>query len=236
MTDRPAATTLFLLPYAGGSFYAYNDLIKQLGPGLTPVALDLPGRGRRLREPLLTSAEDLAADLFGQMRPYMSRPYAIFGHSLGAILGYLAAGLARRAGLAEPRHLFVSARIAPEHPEPGCLHQLPEAEFIAQVVARYQGIPQAVLDEPELLAMFGPILRADVTAAETYRHQLQRLSAPVTVLLGANDPSTQGRRPGWDQATSGPVQVRSFPGGHFYLFEHLPAVAALIQQALREGA
>ncbi|MFH1058687.1 MAG: alpha/beta fold hydrolase [Pseudomonadota bacterium] len=236
MTDRPAAVTLFLLPYAGGSFYAYNELIKQLGPGLTPLALDLPGRGRRLREPLLMSAEALAADLFGQMRPHLDRPYAIFGHSLGAILGYLAAGLARRDGLAEPRHLFVSARIAPEHPEPGCLHRLPEAEFIAQVVARYQGIPPAVLAEPELLALFGPILRADVAAAETYRHQPQHLTAPVTVLLGADDPSTRGRRPGWDQATSGPVRVQSFSGGHFYLFEHLAAVAALIRQALREGA
>lgn len=235
MTASPGPITLVLLPYAGGSFYAYNGLIKLLGPGVTPLALDLPGRGRRLREALLTDAEAMAADVFGQIRPHLERPYAIFGHSLGAVLAYLTAGLARGAGLPEPRHLFLSARAAPEQAEPGRLHTLPEPEFLEQVVARYQGIPQAVLDEPELLAFFGPILRADVTAAEKFRHQPQAVSAPITVLLGEDDPSTRLRQPAWHQVTSGPVTLRRFSGGHFFLFDHLAEVAGLINHTLRDG-
>lgn len=236
MTFSPGPITLFLIPYAGGSFYAYNGLAGLLAPGIAPVALDLPGRGRRLREPLLDDAGAMARDLFGLMRPRLAQPYAIFGHSLGAILACLTAGLARQAGLPEPRHLFLSARAAPEQPEPGRLHALPESDFLDQMARRYQGIPQAVLDEPELLALFGPILRADVTAAENFRHQPQGLSAPATVLLGEDDPSTRHREPGWDQATSGPVTLRRFSGGHFFLFDHLPEVAALINQTLRGGA
>ena len=80
---------LFCFPFAGGSFYAYRGLERCLGNGIRLTGIDLPGHGRRIKEPLLKDAHKMAEDIFTQITPYLSEPYAVYGHSLGAILSVL---------------------------------------------------------------------------------------------------------------------------------------------------
>ena len=112
-------TTLFCIPHAGGNG-AYYALFGELFPdSIKAVPLDLPGKGRRCREPLLDSMESLSRDLLEQMRPTAQTvPYAIFGHSMGGLLAFECARLARAAALPQPKALFISAAATPSPAAP----------------------------------------------------------------------------------------------------------------------
>ena len=126
--------------------------------------VQLPGRENRLREAPFTSITPLVETLAEAIRPYLDRPFAIFGHSLGALTSFSWRGRYVAASISAPAQLFVSARWAPHLPDPEPLiYQLPDAEFIAMLRRRYNNIPDAVANDPELMAIFLPLLRADVT-------------------------------------------------------------------------
>ena len=104
---------LFCVPYAGGNSYSYRDWQKHTAEFVDVVPIELPGRGRRSSEALLVGMDALVEDVFAQIRPLMPEPYAIFGHSMGACLGYLLTRRILDAGLCPPVHLFCSGRDAP---------------------------------------------------------------------------------------------------------------------------
>lgn len=235
------AVRLFLLPFAGGASYAYRGLVSHLPPGIEPLALDLPGHGRRLREPLLHDLEAMARDLWREIRSRGSEgPYAILGHSLGALLAYRLACLARREGAPLPRHLFLSGRAAPvEPPRSRPLHALPRAEFLTAVGKDFGGIPDEAWKSEELLDLIEPILRADFQAVEEYRPApgLPRLEGvPADLLLGEAEPAPPPDAPPWESVLAASLPRRLFPGGHFFLFAHGPEVARLVVRRLAEDS
>src|ERR1044072_860665 len=129
-----AVLRLFCFPYGGGAARAYRPWTKALPPEIDVCAIQLPGRGNRLREPPLTKMS-LAVDLAGrEIVSLLDRPYAFFGHSMGAILAFEVVRLLRRSGHQSPAHLFVSGHKAPQIPktEP-FTYNLPDAEFIAEL-------------------------------------------------------------------------------------------------------
>ncbi|MCJ7594372.1 MAG: alpha/beta fold hydrolase, partial [Desulfobacterales bacterium] len=169
--DGDSRISLIMLPYAGASFYAYRDFQKYLPYPVEPRAVDLPGHGKRMREALLTDIRDMARDLFSQIQDELDGPYAIYGHSMGATLGYLLARLiVDQKTCRHPLHLFFSGRSGPALEEKKPRHTLPRDEFIA-AVRDYGGMPPELLEHEGLLDFFLPILRADFQAAETYAHE-----------------------------------------------------------------
>lgn len=230
-----ARLRLLCFPYAGGGvpiFRAWPDLFP---PEIEIWAIQLPGRDGRLREPVPDDLETLALAAASGLGPLLDKPFACFGHSMGAMVAFEFARQMRRRGQPGPTQLFVSARRAPQLPRTDApLHTLAEGPFLEMLRQRYNGIPAAILAEPELLQLFLPMLRADFKMIETYQYREEApLGCPIMAFGGADD---EWARPNelaaWQAQTRGAFQVQLFPGGHFYLQAELPQLVTAVVQAL----
>lgn len=206
----------------------------RLWPGLLPsdvelCAIQLPGRGQRLDERPVTDMRRLTDSITEALLPELDLPFLLFGHSMGAILAYEVAQALALEGGPSPAHLLVSGRRAPSIPtrEPD-LHRLEGGAFIDAVVARYDAIPAALRDNPDVLALIEPALRADLTALETHRvRRLAPLACPITAFAGSRDAlATPADMRPWCEQTAAEFRLVVLPGGHFY-FEPDPAALAV---------
>lgn len=222
---------LVCFPYAGGAAQVFRDWWRDL-PGVDVWPVQLPGRWTRLREAPMTSVTALAAAAAGALAESLDDglPLAVFGHSLGATIAYefvraLPTSLA-------PQRLFVSARVAPHYTDCGVppLHTLPDAAFIDAMVHRYGVLAPQVLEEPDLLAMAIPYLRADLQAHETYVHQERPpLSLPIVAIAGRQDKVIDAPRLAeWQRHSSLPLVVEMLDGDHFYINKRRQALTAIV--------
>lgn len=212
-------TTLYCFPHGGGSAAEYVRWARDL-PRVRVCAIQLPARGSRLAEPPFTSMDDLVATLLDEVA--LCPPYVLFGHSFGALLAYEVTRALRAAGRALPEKLLLSSYPAPHLPrESARVHQLDDDELLAEVARTHGGIPEEVLASPELRAMAATSLRADYRILEDYSWTpADPLPVPLTVLGGRDDVIAEEHLAAWSQHTTrGPIQLRTFPGGHFYLRE-----------------
>ena len=230
-----AKLRLLCFPYAGGGvpiFRAWPDL---LPPEIEVWAIRLPGRDGRLREPIPEDLETLALAAATGLAPLLDTPFACFGHSMGALLAFEFARQIRRRGQAGPTHLFVSARRAPQLPRTDApLHTLPEGPFIEVLRQRYNGVPAAILAEPELLHLLLPMLRADFKLIETYQyHEEAPLDCPITAFGGARDEWVLlDELTAWQSQTHRAFRWQLFPGAHFYLQDALPQLLMAVAREL----
>jgi medium-chain acyl-[acyl-carrier-protein] hydrolase len=150
---------------------------------------------------------------------YQETPIALFGHSLGAIISFEFARWLRSMNI-RPVHLFVSGRAAPQLPDPEApISYLPTHEFIDAVQKRYQGIPDDVLDDTEMMNLWLPALRADIMMNETYQYKTEPLlDCPISSFGGIEDVSASpDELAAWRDQTSGTFRLKMFPGGHFFI-------------------
>lgn len=234
-----AGLRLICFPYAGGGASVYHPWARLLPPAVELCVLQLPGRETRRGDPLYTTFAEAAAGLLEAIAPLLDKPCAFFGHSLGALLAFETARGLRRTGQPQPFHLLLSSRRPPQLPEPfGPIAGAAEAEFIAAVQRRYDGIPQVILQEPELLALFLPMLRADFAVLESHVYcEEPPLAAAITVYGGSADPIvTPAALDLWQMHTTGAFAHEQFAGGHFYLQAHRAALLASIAGRLGAGA
>jgi medium-chain acyl-[acyl-carrier-protein] hydrolase len=236
--DPSLPVRLFCLPHAGAGAGAYRDWLDPLrAAGVAVCPIQLPGRETRFGEPLLKRLEDVLGSLIPALTPYLDVPFAVFGHSLGALLAFeLTRGL-RARGLPVPVALHVSGRIAPQVLDARRrLHALPEAELVSELTA-LGGIPRAILAEPELMRFSLPVLRADLAINETYRHRPEPpLALPITAWVGDSDPKVSPYEAGqWSEQTQATFQLRILPGGHFFLAAARGLVLRHLVADLRTG-
>lgn len=226
-----AALRLICFPYAGGGASAFQPWARLLPPAVDLCALQPPGRETRRSEPPFRTFAEAIENLAQAIHPLLDKPCAFFGHSLGALLAFETARCLRRAGQPQPCHLLLSSRRPPHLPEPlAPLAELPEAEFIAAVQGRYGGIPEVILREPELMALFLPTLRADFAVLESYTYGAEPPLAAAIMVYGGNDdplgpPAVLGE---WQRHTTGSFAQVQFAGGHFYLQAQRAALLASI--------
>lgn len=222
-----AAVRLFCLPHAGGSASIYRAWVEDTALAIHPI--QPPGRDARIREPAYTRVADYVADLVHAIAPHLDRPYALFGHSLGAIVAFELARALRRRGDALPRRLFVSGAPAPRVTRPH-LHDLPEPALIAEL-ARMGGTHPEILAHRELLDMVLPTMRADLEASDTYVYAPEpALSCPITALVGTHDPfASAADAAGWADETSGGFVLHEVPGDHFFIDTAALSVRALVR-------
>jgi medium-chain acyl-[acyl-carrier-protein] hydrolase len=199
-------------------------------------AVQLPGREARLREPLVTALPALAEQVAEALLPVLTGPCAFFGHSLGGLLAFEVARVLRRRGARQPVHLLVAARAAPQlaRDQP-TLHTLPSEELVAEVVRRYDGIPAAVRQEPALLQLLLPVLRADLQLLESYEYaEGEPLECPLSVFGGQQDGTVQpAQLEAWGAQTLGAFRLRMLPGNHFFLNTSRMALLQGIVEDLR---
>lgn len=233
--STPLRLRLFCFPYAGGGAAVFARWADLLPPGVELCRVQLPGRETRWREAPFTQLTSLVDVLTGAIRPYLDVPFAFFGHSLGALIGFELAQQARRQFDRSPAQLFVSGRWAPHLPNPDPpLYQQPDAKFIDTLRRRYNNIPEAVVNDPELMEIFLPVLRADVTMLDTYAYTPDRpLDCPITAYGGRADQRvTHAALEGWREHTTRSFHVRLFPGAHFYLQTERTALLQAMSQDL----
>ncbi|MFI8961721.1 thioesterase II family protein [Streptomyces sp. NPDC053493] len=233
---RPAAPALYCFAHGGGSAAEYLRWARDLKAG-EPNAVQLPGRGSRLREPVITSMDALVDALLDGVRPDRE-PFVFFGHSFGSLVAFEFTRALRAAGRPQPAHLVVSGYPAPHLPRAASrLHLLGDRELLETVAGLHGGIPPEVLADDTLVTLAAQALRADYQILETYAHRPEApLSLPVTVLCGTEDRITDAQLEAWWELTDAEVTVRRFPGGHFYLRDRPAPVLRALSAALASAA
>lgn len=219
---EPPALRLYCFPYAGASHTVFQHWRALLAEDIELALVKLPGRGARFGEPQARSLAELANCLATEIAQASAEgtPFALFGHSMGALLAFETARALRRFDLS-PVHLLVSGRTAPAaHGWRERLSDLPDAAFL-EVIGSMNGLPQELIDNAEWLELFLPIIRADFALCEDYRYQSGHpLNCPISVLAGRGDASVPvPLLEGWAAETHAHCQTRLFAGGHFFLFE-----------------
>jgi len=171
-----------------------------------------------MNEPSIDHLPRLAARVWAAIATTIQGPWALLGHSMGGAVAWEVAHLATRAGKA-PEHLFLSARRAPDQPAPHPpMFPLPDGAFVEAVQRAYGPFPDILKRPPGLLKAFLPTLRADLKALDTHQPTRAPLALPTSLRAGASDHSVPPAAVrAWSSFLTGPVEARTFPGGHFYL-------------------
>jgi medium-chain acyl-[acyl-carrier-protein] hydrolase len=221
---------VFCLPHAGGGGSSFRSWAGNQPPNTEICPVQLPGREGRLREPFPGSITEIARTLAPIVLPHLDLPYALVGNSMGALIAVELASRLQAAYQLPPVHLVVAATRPPgtdsEMAGP-LVSGLDDAELTAVTQRRYGGIPAEVLASPELMALFLPVLRADMRMYETYRPSMAEapLSCPVTAVVGADDAAlTVADMAGWSVVTTGPFECMEVAGGHLALLDHAQEV------------
>ncbi|MCK9896392.1 alpha/beta fold hydrolase [Frankia sp. AgB32] len=225
---RPGPATgprLILLPHAGGSASFFVPLSRALSPAADVHAVQYPGRQDRRLEPAFTELAPLADSLAEVLLGLDDRPLALFGHSMGAILGFEVIRRLEKAGGPAPFVLIASGRRAPSTVRDEAYHRLPDPAFVAEM-GTLGGTDPRILAEPELVEMILSPTRADYQAIETYRPDPGAvISTPIIAMIGESDPRvTTAEAEQWRNHTTASFEVRHFPGAHFYLLDQQAAL------------
>ncbi|HEX8078661.1 MAG TPA: alpha/beta fold hydrolase [Jatrophihabitans sp.] len=227
---------LFCLPHAGGGASAYRAWLGRL-PGVDVLPVQPPGREARLRDAPYEQMAPLAADLAGVITEAAAgRPFAVYGHSLGALVAFETLREIRRRGGEQPVQLFVSGCVAPHCPiEDGPPVTGMTQPQLVQMLRQLGGTPDWLLADPEVLQMILPAVRADFSVKETYSYQPEPpLDVPVTVLSSTADPRAPHEwQQRWHEQTSAGFALHTLPGGHFAVFERSEVALGHVAGALR---
>lgn len=230
-----ARLRLFCFPYAGGSAVIFRDWAPRLPREIALLPVELPGRGRRVRERAHDAIGPLVHATADALAEHLDVPYAFFGHSMGAILAFELSRELRRRGLRAPLHLYVSGCPAPEQIkiEPRTF-DLPRDEFIAEL-RRLDGTPAEIFDHPELLDLFEPLLRADFAVTETYTLAPDDpLATPISAFGGLGDAEVSREAlEAWGGHTASRFRVRMLEGGHFFIHSERERFLGLLDEELR---
>ncbi|MCU0489538.1 MAG: alpha/beta fold hydrolase [Anaerolineales bacterium] len=232
--DPGAALRFYCFPYAGGSIPVFRNWLYEMPAAVELVIVQLPGRGTRILEKPYISTAEAVPDLVNALLAEVDRPYAFFGHSLGALLCFEAARAMQQLGKPLPRVVFASGRSAPHLPDPNLpIHGLPEPEFIRKI-RDFEGTPQEILQNPDLLEIFLPVLRADFQMNETYRYQPgPKLDCDLAAFGGDRDQRVPfSHLQAWSELTNRNFLTRLFPGNHFFLHSAQESLLKTILPAL----
>lgn len=235
---RPRARVrLFCFPYAGGGASIFRHWAETMPGEIELCPIQLPGREERLQEERLANLSSLVDALLPWLRDHLDKPFAFFGHSMGAMIGYEVARQLQTQQEAEPVHLFVSSRSAPHLVDPAAsLRDLPAPMFMDELQRLYGAVPDIIRQHADLQEVFLPLLRADVTLLETHTYVPgEPLNCPITALGGEQDPSaTPSALAAWREHTRGGFEQHIFPGDHFYINHRWEALTEIIVRALSD--
>lgn len=217
--QRMSATALlFCFPHAGGSPATFREWADLLPQDIELCCVQPPGRAARFFEPAFRRLIPLADAAAEAIAPWLDRPYALFGHSLGARVAFEAARALRRRRSPAPSILFVSSSRAPHTIQRLPLHTLSDAQLVREL-QKLGGLPQEVINARDLLDLVLPLLRADLEAYETYTCAPEPpLAVPICAMSGVDDPSVPlSLVEPWQIYGSAGFELSVFPGDHFYL-------------------
>ncbi|HEY2647254.1 MAG TPA: alpha/beta fold hydrolase [Candidatus Acidoferrales bacterium] len=221
---RPdAGQRLFCFPHAGVGPSVFRGWADQLAADAEVCLIQFPGREGRIRETPFMSIAELLPGLIEDMAALLDRPYAFYGHSLGATVAFECALNLRRNQLPQPVHIFVGASPAPRLPwDHSPMRSLSEDRFLSEMEKRYGALPPEVISDAEMRALVLPVLRADITMIEKYIYSLETpLDCDITAFGGLKDHMVKrSELEAWREQTSGRFRLQMFDGNHLFLKSH----------------
>jgi surfactin synthase thioesterase subunit len=232
-----AAARLVCLPHAGGSATFYFPVSRALSPRIDVVGVQYPGRQDRRHEAFLTTVEALADRVADLLHGRTDLPLALFGHSMGALVAYEVACRLESDGI-PVAGLFVSGRRAPSRHRDENVHTRTDDGVIAEL-RRLSGTEMDLLGDEDVVRMILPVVRNDYRAVETYRPTgCERLATPIVAFTGTDDPvASVDEVASWADHTTGPFELVTLAGGHFFLTRHQDVILRhLTYQLLGEEA
>jgi medium-chain acyl-[acyl-carrier-protein] hydrolase len=235
--NENADLRLFCIPHAGGSGMVFRTWPQDMPDFVQVFAIELPARGRRISELPYSNLKLLVDEIAESMQPYIDRPFALFGHSFGALVGFEVARELHNHNGVPPIHLCISGAKAPEFLSNGPkIHKQPDAILI-NYVRSLGGTSEIVLENEEMISAVMPALRADLKMSETYIYSNStQLDNPILVLAGESDPKVdRGSLQTWAKHTTAGFKMKLFPGNHFYLYEAQAQVLQFLGQALEQS-
>jgi surfactin synthase thioesterase subunit len=222
---------LVCLPFAGGSKYSYRSYEEKASPFLNIISLEYPGRGTRIREPLITEVAGLVEDAYQQIKGNVGqRDYAIYGHSLGGLVGWLLTRKIIANDHTPPLHVFITGTSGPSSTsrDEKKRHLLGRVEFMEEI-RKLNGSPDEILQDAELLDYFEPILRADFKASETYLYEESPpLDIPLTVITGTEEDLETKNIELWQKETKRKVDFKRMDGNHFFILKSPGTIVDII--------
>ncbi len=236
----PAAShpvSLVCIPHAGAGVTAFHPW-RALG-GLAELwAVRFPGRESRLSEPPLATIEEMAEVLAPAVSKIAARSIVVFGHCSGALVAYeLASRLAELRPGASGLRLVLSSQPAPSG-RPASAGESAARISRAELTRRLRalgGTPEAILENPGLMALMEPVIRADLLAAQQYRPPpREALPYDITVLAATSDQAISADSlQAWRDYTTGTFQIKWFEGQHFFFTKDGTAVVDCLAEILQ---
>jgi medium-chain acyl-[acyl-carrier-protein] hydrolase len=226
-------TLMICLPYAGGSAAAFREWPQMFSDEVEVVPIEPPGHGSRLAEPPLYDVHTAAAGAAEALLPYLDRPFALFGHSFGALLGFELARELHTDGLS-PACFFASGSRAPRVTARRYLSALTD-DALVDLLRQLNGTPTEILQNRQLVDLLLPAVRADLVAGEAYvAPATAMVDCPIVALAGRDDSVVApGEIAAWAEVTRAEFELWTLPGDHFFVHASLPLVSTVIHQGLQ---
>lgn len=213
---------LLCFPHAGGLAASFFDLQKRLGPRVEVCCIEYPGHGSNWHEPTPGTLDALVQTLFDSIRARLEGTYALLGHSFGAHVAFeLAMRLSHCPEVTSPQRLFVCGAKHPGAPSTERIHELDDARFLEKVL-EYDGVPDELRSNAEVLALLLPSLRSDFRMYESRQARSASFAVgiPITAFGGLDDPKvTPADVMAWRSYTRKSFRCKFFAGKHFFLFD-----------------
>jgi len=210
---------IIALVFAGGNKYSFTKFSKNVNDF---VVLEYPGRGSRFNETLITNIDLLIEDLLPKITEEIKNgeEYIIYGHSMGALLGYSICHRLQQMKIKQPLKLVVSGRRAPSSIKGKILSDLPDDLFWQEVI-KLGGIPDELKEHSELIEFYLPILRADFKVVYSYNYERkEKLNIPIDIFHGTMENMTENEIMDWKNESNREVIIKSMEGNHFFIFNH----------------
>lgn len=231
MINRPQ---LFMLHFAGGNCYSFRFLATLL-KDFEVITPELPGRGKRMDEPLLNNFDQAALDLYGQLVKRLKPvPFLIYGHSMGAYLALRVAGMLEKVGW-PPSYLIVSGNAGPGAGDSSKKRYLMKGGAFISELKALGGIPEELLDDEEVFRFFEPVIRADFEIAEENNMQQEpAINTPLYAIMGSQEEAVE-QLSNWGRFTKAHFSYEILEGNHFFIYKHPQRLADIIRHCHKTG-
>ena len=229
-----ARQRLFCFPFAGAGVSIFREWPSELRDDTHVFGIQLPGRENRIAEPPLHNLVAAARGIAEVLSRYDDLPFALFGHSLGALLCFEVARQLRNWKCSSPTQMFASACGAPRRLKRDMpIHELPD-DLLIQKLRGFNGTPEQILKNEEVMQLMLPTIRADLELSETYSYEPDEpLECPITVVGGLQDHEvTSSDLLAWETETSASFNIRMFPGDHYFIRSRRTLVLRMIRDQL----
>lgn len=228
---------LFCFPFAGGNSRSLRKLGARLPNWLDVHYVELPGRGSRSDEGLITDMDQMVESIADELAPICTGSFAFYGHSMGAILAYRTARILGERYELNPRLLIVSGARAPHLPRPtDALHTLPDAQLVSRL-ERMGGTEAEVLCHDEIRDIVLKVIRADFKMMnESSSLTVSPLPCSILALGGNHDSfADQEGVEGWRFQTNSEFRCHLFDGGHFFIWNNIDEMVKVMMAELNRA-